>query len=81
MRPTLFLTAAALLSAAGRLPAAPDVTDTRLLHMPAVSARHVAFVYADDLPKTRSGKIMRRLLVDIDDGTRSLVSEADQVVS
>ena len=30
---------------------------------------------------TSSGKIMRRLLVDIDDGSRSLVSDADPVAS
>jgi hypothetical protein len=30
---------------------------------------------------TSSGKIMRRLLGEIDDGTRTLVSEPDQVVS
>src|SRR5262249_2409790 len=50
MRRILFLSAVAMsLSAPGRLPAAPDVSDTRLLSMPAVSARHVAFVYAEDL--------------------------------
>src|SRR5258706_15860351 len=31
-------------------------------------ARPKRFVYADDLPKTRSGKIMRRLLRDIAEG-------------
>jgi acetyl-CoA synthetase len=31
-------------------------------------ARPKKFVYADDLPKTRSGKIMRRLLRDIAEG-------------
>jgi acetyl-CoA synthetase len=31
-------------------------------------ARPKRFIYADDLPKTRSGKIMRRLLRDIADG-------------
>src|SRR5205807_10525359 len=31
-------------------------------------ARPKRFVYADDLPKTRSGKIMRRLLKDIAEG-------------
>ena len=30
-------------------PVATDVRDTRLLHQPAVSGTHVAFVYADDL--------------------------------
>jgi len=40
-----------------------------------------AIQFTSQVPMTSSGKIMRRLLVDIDDGTRSLVSEADQVVS
>jgi acetyl-CoA synthetase len=31
-------------------------------------ARPKRIVYADDLPKTRSGKIMRRLLRDIAEG-------------
>jgi acetyl-CoA synthetase len=31
-------------------------------------ARPKRFIYADDLPKTRSGKIMRRLLRDIAEG-------------
>jgi hypothetical protein len=44
MRRALLLSAFALLLAtSGRLAAAPDVSDTRLLSMPAVSARHVAF--------------------------------------
>jgi tricorn protease len=29
--------------------AAPDITDTRLLHLPAVSKDHIAFIYAGDL--------------------------------
>ncbi len=32
-----------------RLLAQPDTSDTRLLHSPAVSRDHIAFVYADDL--------------------------------
>jgi acetyl-CoA synthetase len=31
-------------------------------------ARPKRIIYADDLPKTRSGKIMRRLLKDIAEG-------------
>ena len=31
-------------------------------------ARPKRFIWADDLPKTRSGKIMRRLLKDIAEG-------------
>ena len=46
--------------------AAPDVRDTRLLCQPAVSARHIAFVYADDLwVADRSGKNVRRLTSDV----------------
>ena len=43
----LSLTALFLATAAGR--AEPDIHDTRLLSQPAVSARHIAFIYADDL--------------------------------
>src|SRR5215211_3071135 len=45
---------------------AVDTADTRLLSMPAVSAKHVAFVYADDLwVADRDGKNPRRLTSDI----------------
>src|SRR5262245_63911604 len=45
---------------------AADTTDTRLLSMPAVSARHIAFVYAADLwVADRDGKNPRRLTSDI----------------
>jgi tricorn protease len=47
-------------------PAAPDVHDTRLLSQPAVSAKHVAFVYADDLwVADLDGGNARRLTSDI----------------
>jgi tricorn protease len=47
-----------------------DVTDTRLLAQPAVSATHVAFVYAGDLWVTRhDGTDVRRLTTD--DGQES----------
>jgi tricorn protease len=50
MRRTFLLAALAIaLLAPVRLLAQPDTSDTRLLHMPAVSAKHVAFIYADDL--------------------------------
>jgi tricorn protease len=48
-RTFLLVALAAALLAPVRLLAQPDTSDTRLLHMPAVSARHVAFIYADDL--------------------------------
>ncbi len=42
--------------------ASPDATDTRLLSQPAVSATHVAFVYANDLWSARlDGTEVRRL--------------------
>jgi tricorn protease len=58
---------AALLSAlgAGAAFAAPNIHDTRLLDQPAVSATHVAFVYADDLWVARlDGTEVRRLTTD-----------------
>jgi tricorn protease len=46
--------------------AEPDIHDTRLLTYPAVSARNVAFVYADDLwIADLDGKNVRRLTSDI----------------
>jgi long-chain acyl-CoA synthetase len=40
-----------------------------------------AIQFTAQVPMTSSGKIMRRLLVDIDDGTRTLVSDPDHVVT
>lgn len=65
--PALLLLAFVAPSAAGVTPAraaaaAPDSTDTRMLGQPAVSATHVAFVYADDLwSARRDGSEVRRL--------------------
>lgn len=48
-----------------RLPAQPDTSDTRLLHSPAVSRDHIAFVYADDLwICDLDGRNVRRLTSD-----------------
>jgi tricorn protease len=56
----------ALLAVAGATRAEPDVHDTRLLTYPAVSARSVAFVYADDLwLADLDGRNVRRLTSDI----------------
>jgi tricorn protease len=45
--------------------AEPDIHDTRLLTQPAVSERHVAFIYADDLwVADLDGKGVRRLTAD-----------------
>ena len=46
---TFLLIAATGLFAPATATAQPDTTDTRLLSQPAVSAKHVAFIYADDL--------------------------------
>src|SRR5262245_64798210 len=43
----------------------PDVRDTRLLSQPAISAKHIAFVYAEDLwVADRDGGNARRLTSD-----------------
>ena len=56
----------AVLLGPGQGRAAPDLNDTRLLAQPAVSARHVAFVYADDLwVADLEGRNVRRLTSDI----------------
>jgi tricorn protease len=60
----------ALVAVAARLAADPSVTDTRLLAQPAVSATHIAFVYANDLwVANRDGSDLRRLTTD--DGVES----------
>jgi tricorn protease len=56
----------AILVLSGRAPAEPDIHDTRLLTQPAVSARHIAFIYADDLWVAHlDGTNVRRLTSDI----------------
>ncbi|HEY1377005.1 MAG TPA: PDZ domain-containing protein [Gemmataceae bacterium] len=61
--------AAVLLAALLAVPPAAravDVHDTRLLRMPAVSATHVAFIYADDLwVANLDGTDVRRLTSDV----------------
>src|SRR5437660_11971026 len=53
-----------VLASVGR--AEPDVHDTRLMTFPAVSAKHIAFIYADDLwIADLDGKNVRRLTSDI----------------
>jgi tricorn protease len=59
-----------LLAIAARPSADVNVRDTRLLHQPATSGTHVAFVYADDLWVARvDGTDLRRLTTD--DGIES----------
>jgi tricorn protease len=63
---SLLLAAAALAVAASAAPAQPDPDDTRLLTMPAVSGKNIAFVYAEDLwVADLDGKNPRRLTTDI----------------
>src|SRR5262249_55064101 len=61
----LKLSFAVLLFAGGSGRAEPDIRDTKLLPQPAVSANHVAFIYADDLwVADLDGKNVRRLTSD-----------------
>ena len=61
-----FTAALAVLLVAVNAHAEPDIHDTRLLSQPAVSAKHVAFIYADDLwLADLDGNNVRRLTSDI----------------
>ena len=61
----MLLTAVLLLTAGVAL-ADPDIQDTRLLSQPALSARHVAFTYADNLwVADLDGRNVRRLTSDL----------------
>jgi len=61
----LKLSLAVLLLGASNGRADPDLRDTRLLTQPAVSAKHVAFIYADDLwVADLNGQNVRRLTSD-----------------
>ena len=62
----LVLLAAVGLFAPARANADPDATDTRLLTMPAVSAKNIAFIYAEDLWVANiDGKNPKRLTTDL----------------
>jgi tricorn protease len=62
----LAVSATGLLFVPGIGRAEPDLQDTRLLTQPAVSAKNVAFIYADDLwVADLDGKNVRRLTSDI----------------
>jgi tricorn protease len=62
LRLTVLLAVAAM---PAEVTAEPDVHDTRLLNQPAVSARHVAFIYGDDLwVANLDGTGVRRLTSD-----------------
>jgi tricorn protease len=67
---TVLAALAFLIALAARPSADVDVRDTRLLHQPATSGAHVAFVYADDVWVARiDGSDLRRLTTD--DGVES----------
>ena len=70
MRLRLLFPLVALVAVGTPLAADINVRDTRLLHQPATSGTHVAFVYADDLWVARiDGTDLRRLTTD--DGLES----------
>ena len=61
---------------------AVDPADTRLLSMPAVTAKHIAFVYADDLwVADRDGKNPRRLTSDIGLETTPVFSPDGSIIA
>ena len=64
--PRLLLPVLVVLLLIGPARAEPDIHDTRLLTQPAVSAKHIAFIYADDLwVADLDGTNVRRLTSDI----------------
>ena len=70
MKPAVLATLAVVVALGLPLAADVNVRDTRLLHQPATSGTHVAFVYADDLWVARlDGSDVRRLTTD--DGIES----------
>jgi tricorn protease len=70
MRYLIAIALTASTALAALLSAQVNVRDTRLLHQPATSGTHVAFVYADDLWVARvDGSDLRRLTTD--DGVES----------
>ncbi len=64
------------------LRAQPDTTDTRMLSMPAVSAKNIAFVYAEDLwVADLDGKNPRRLTTDIGVESHPVFSPDGQTIA
>src|SRR5436309_15671753 len=73
---------AVLLLAPGAGRAEPDIRDTRLLAQPAVSERHIAFVYADDLwVADLDGKNVRRLTTDPGAESNPVFSPGGQTIA
>jgi tricorn protease len=80
--PSLLPLVGALLLFAGPARAEPDLRDTRLLSEPAVSERHVAFIYADDLwVADLDGKNVRRLTTDPGIETHPVFSPDGQTIA
>src|SRR5438132_11869137 len=80
--PSVLPLLAALLLAPGTGRAEPDVRDTRLLAQPAVSERHVAFVYADDLwVCDLDGSHVRRLTSDVGVESHPVFSPDGQTIA
>ena len=71
-----------LLLAAPAAGAGPDPTDTRLLTMPAVGPKNIAFVYAEDLwVADLDGKNPRRLTTDIGVESNPVFSADGQTIA
>ena len=78
----LVLAVAGLTLAAAPVSAQPDPTDTRLVSMPAVSARNIAFIYSEDLwVADLDGKNARRLTTDIGVESNPVFSPDGQTIA
>jgi tricorn protease len=76
------LVAVGLFASSVTAKAQPDPTDTRLLTMPAVSAKNIAFVYAEDLwVADLDGKNPRRLTSDIGVESNPVFSPDGQIIA
>src|SRR5262245_20821998 len=85
MRHTLslaLLVALGVLASPPAVLAQPDSTDTRLLTMPAVSAKNIAFIYAEDLwVADLDGKNPRRLTTDLGVESHPVFSPDGQTIA
>ncbi|MCI0704183.1 MAG: PDZ domain-containing protein [Planctomycetia bacterium] len=78
----VLFTAVGVFTSTGIAKADPDPTDTRLLSMPAVSAKNIAFVYAEDLwVADRDGKNPRRLTSDLGVESHPVFSHDGQTIA
>src|SRR5262245_29715268 len=79
---SILLTTIGLLVPVAAASAQPDPTDTRLLSMPAVSAKNIAFVYAEDLwVADIDGKNPRRLTSDLGVESNPVFSPDGQIIA